>query len=113
MDKNSYSRKTKEHKSRDIRSESRSDNRQHHHLPKNSTRRVRSISSSSPIMKHKKKYGVDELQGEMSKIKPPTFDGEHNKDGILVYSKSEEEHEQQLEDGAMSIEGASTICQDE
>jgi hypothetical protein len=23
---------------------------------------------------------VDELQGEMNKIKPPTFDGEHKKD---------------------------------
>jgi len=23
---------------------------------------------------------VDELKGEMNKIKPPTFDGEHNKE---------------------------------
>ena len=25
------------------------------------------------------RYGVDELKGEMNKIKPPTFDGDHNK----------------------------------
>jgi hypothetical protein len=31
-------------------------------------------------------------------------------DDILIYSKSEEEHEQTLEDGATSVKGASTIC---
>ena len=36
-------------------------------------------SSPSPVRKHKG-FGVDELRGEMNKIKPPTFDGEHKKD---------------------------------
>jgi hypothetical protein len=31
-------------------------------------------------MEHKKRYGVDEIQGEKKKIKPPTFYGEHKKD---------------------------------
>ena len=26
------------------------------------------------------RYGVDELKGEMNKINPPTFDGEHKKE---------------------------------
>jgi hypothetical protein len=34
----------------------------------------------SPVRQHKRRIGVDELQGEMRKIKPPTFDGEHKKD---------------------------------
>jgi hypothetical protein len=34
----------------------------------------------SSIRKHKRRVGVDELQEEIRKIKPPTFDGEHNKD---------------------------------
>jgi hypothetical protein len=38
------------------------------------------VPSPSPVRKHKKRSGVDELQGEMNKIKPPTFDGEHKKD---------------------------------
>jgi hypothetical protein len=41
---------------------------------------VHSSSSPSPVRKHKRRTGVDELQGEMNKIKPPTFDGEHKKD---------------------------------
>jgi hypothetical protein len=41
---------------------------------------VCSSSSSSPVRKHKRRIGVDELQGEMNKIKPPTFDSEHQKD---------------------------------
>ena len=35
---------------------------------------------SSLVMKHKRRSRVDELQGEMNKIKPPTFDGEKKKD---------------------------------
>jgi hypothetical protein len=35
--------------------------------------------SLSPLKKPKKTR-VDELQGEMNKIKTPTFDGEHKKD---------------------------------
>jgi hypothetical protein len=50
------------------------------HSPKNSFRKVHSSSSPSPVRNHKRRTGVDELQGEMNKIKPPTFDGEHKKD---------------------------------
>jgi hypothetical protein len=38
------------------------------------------IVQLSPVRKHKRRFGVDELQGEMNKIKPPIFDGEHKKD---------------------------------
>jgi hypothetical protein len=43
-------------------------------------RRAHNITIISPIRNHKRRFGVDELQGEMKNIKPPTFDGEHNKD---------------------------------
>jgi hypothetical protein len=42
-------------------------------------RRAHSSSSPSPTRKHRRS-GVDELKGEMNKIKPPTFDGEHKKE---------------------------------
>jgi hypothetical protein len=59
---------------------SRSVGRQHHHSPRHSTRRAHNSAIPSPVRKQNKKYGVDEHQGEMNKIKPPTFDGEHKKD---------------------------------
>jgi hypothetical protein len=80
MDKESESSKTKGHKSHDRRSETRSDDRHHQHSPKHSARRACNNSSMSPVRKYKKKSGVDEIQGEMNKIKPPNFDGEHKKD---------------------------------
>jgi hypothetical protein len=52
----------------------------HHHSPKHSFRKARSSSSPSHVRKHKRRNGVDRLQGEMNKIKPPTFDGEQKKD---------------------------------
>jgi hypothetical protein len=61
------------------RREARSVDRHYHHLPKYSFRKAHSSSSPSPVKKHKRRIGVDELQGEMNKIKPPTFDGEHKK----------------------------------
>jgi hypothetical protein len=51
--------------------------RPHHHSPKHSFRKSHSSSSPYPIKKHKKRTGVDEIYGEMNKIKPPTFDGEN------------------------------------
>jgi hypothetical protein len=51
----------------------------HHHSPRHSTRRACNSSCPSPVRK-KKKSGVDEIQREMNKIKPPTFYGEHKKD---------------------------------
>jgi hypothetical protein len=47
---------------------------------KHSFRKEHSSSSPSPIRKHKRRNGVDEIQGEMNKINPPTFYGEHKKD---------------------------------
>jgi hypothetical protein len=34
----------------------------------------------SPIRRQRRRYEVDDLQGEIRKIKPPTFDGDHKKD---------------------------------
>jgi hypothetical protein len=68
------------HRSHDERERTRSVGRNHHHSPRHSTNRAHTISSPSPVKKHKKRSRVDELQGEMNKIKPPTFDGEHKKD---------------------------------
>jgi hypothetical protein len=80
MDKENDSRILGSYKSHDERRRTRSVGRHHHHSPKHSTRRAHNISSPSPIRKHKRRFGVDELEGEMNKIKPPTFDGEHKKD---------------------------------
>jgi hypothetical protein len=53
--------------------------RHHHHSQGRSKRREHISSSPSPTKNHRRS-GVDELKGEMNKIKPPTFDGEHNKE---------------------------------
>jgi hypothetical protein len=60
--------------------ESRSANRHQPHSPKHSFRKPHSSLSPSPVIKPKRRTRVDELQGEMNKIKPPTFDDEHKKD---------------------------------
>jgi hypothetical protein len=54
--------------------------RHHHRSPRNSTIREYNNPSISLVRKHKRRSGVDELQGEMNKINPPIFDGEHKKD---------------------------------
>jgi hypothetical protein len=54
---------------------------------------------------------VDKLQGEMNKIKPPTFDGEHKKDeyvetwllGMRMYFE--------LHNSSMQVEGRISIYQ--
>jgi hypothetical protein len=79
LDKESGSRKLGSHKSHDEKRKSRSVRRHHHHSPRHSNKREHSSSSPSLVRNHKS-YGVDELRGEMNKIKPPTFDGEHKKD---------------------------------
>jgi hypothetical protein len=61
------------------RSRSRSGIRCHSCSQKHSDRETHSISSPSRTRKHKKS-GREELKGEMNKIKPPTFDGEHKKE---------------------------------
>ena len=80
MDKETGSSKSGNHRFHDESRRNISVGRNHHHSSRHSTRRTHSSSSPSPVMKHKKKSGVDELQGEINKIKPPTFDGEHKKD---------------------------------
>ena len=80
MDKKTESSKSRSHRSHGERREIQSVGRKHHHSPKHSFRKARSSPSPSPVRKHKRRTGVDELQGEMNKIKPPTFDGEHKKD---------------------------------
>jgi hypothetical protein len=80
MDKETESRKLGSHGSHDESRLTRSVGRNHHHSPRKSTRRAHSISSPSPIRKHKRRPRIDELQGDMNKIKPPIFDGEQNKD---------------------------------
>jgi len=39
------------------------------------------VSFERKKRREKRSSGVDELQGKMNNIKPPTFDGEHKKDG--------------------------------
>jgi hypothetical protein len=110
-DKKTKSSKPMSHRSHGERRETRSVDRKHHHSPKHSFRKTRSSSSRSPIIKHKRRIGVDELQGEMNKIKPPTFDGEHKKDeyektwllGIRKYF--------QLHNYSMQAEERIVICQ--
>jgi hypothetical protein len=83
---NKMDKETKSHRSRSCRShdkkrrETRSVERHHHHSPKHSFRKAHNSSSPSPVRKHKRRTGANELHGEMNKIKPSTFDGEHKKD---------------------------------
>jgi hypothetical protein len=79
FDKESGSRKSGSHRSPDEKRRTISVSRHHHHSLRHSHKRAHNNSSPSPVKKHKR-YGVDELRGEMNKIKPPTFDGEHKKD---------------------------------
>jgi hypothetical protein len=78
LDKERDSRKTGSHQTSEGR-RSRSVGRHHHHSQGRSKRRAHGSSSPSPTRKHMRS-GVDELKGEMNKIKPPMFDGEHKKE---------------------------------
>jgi hypothetical protein len=77
--KESGSSKYGSYKPSDEKRKVRSFSRHHHHSPRHSNKRVGKNSILSPVRRYKRS-GVDELQGEMNKIKPPTFDGEHKKD---------------------------------
>jgi hypothetical protein len=79
LDKHSGSSKSGSNRSHDEKRKSRSVRRHHYHSPRHSNNKSQNRSSPSPVRKHKRS-GVDELGGEMNKIKPPTFDGEHKKD---------------------------------
>jgi hypothetical protein len=63
LDKENGSSKSRSHSSPDEKGTSRSVSRHHHHSPSNCNRREPSSSSLSPVRKHKKGFGVDELQG--------------------------------------------------
>jgi hypothetical protein len=80
MDKEIESSKSRIHRSHDERRKTRSVDRNHHHSPKHSFRKVHSKSIPFPVKKHKRRTRVDKLQGEMNKIKVPNFDGENKKD---------------------------------
>jgi hypothetical protein len=57
----------------------------HHHSPRNSTRIThaslgpKSSTSVSHVQRQRRIPKVDILQDELGNIKPPTFNGEHNK----------------------------------
>jgi hypothetical protein len=57
----------------------------HHHYPRNSTRMThassgsRSILGLSHIQRKRRRPEAKILQGELRKINPPTFNGEHRK----------------------------------
>ena len=79
LDKESVSSKSGSHGPSDEKIKARSVSRHHNNSPRHSNKRIGRRSSPSPIRRHKRSR-VDELQGEINKIKPPTFDGEHKKD---------------------------------
>ena len=80
MDKETKTSRLGRHRSHDEGIKTKRDDKHLHHSPRYSDGRARSGSSPYPIKMHQRRIGVDELQGEMNKIKPPTFDGEHKKD---------------------------------
>jgi hypothetical protein len=63
----------------DVKGKSKSVGIHHHHSQGYCKRRAHNSSSPSPTRKHGRS-GLDELKGEMKKIKLPTFDGEHQKE---------------------------------
>ena len=79
LDKESGPNKSVSHGTPEKKERLRSGSRHHEHSQKHSHRREHSSSSPSPIRKNRR-YGLEELKGEINKIKPPTFDGEHKKD---------------------------------
>jgi hypothetical protein len=78
LEKRSDTSRSRSVRTLERRRRSRSGNRHYRLSPKHSDRETHSSSSPSPTRKHRK-YGKEELKGEMNKIKPPTFDGEHKK----------------------------------
>jgi hypothetical protein len=77
--KESGSSKYGSHKPSKEKRKEKSVSRHHHHSPRHSNKRVVNNSSLSPVRRYKIS-GVDELQGEMNKIKTPTFYGENKND---------------------------------
>jgi hypothetical protein len=71
--------RSKSHKYSEDKGEVKSASRHHHHPHRHSHKRESNKSSLSHVRRYKIS-GMDEMQGEINKIKPPTFDGEHKKD---------------------------------
>jgi hypothetical protein len=79
LEKESDTSRSRSVRTSERRRRSRSGSRHHRRSPKHSGKEAHSSSSPSPTRKHRRS-GMDELKGEMNKIKPPTFDGEHKKE---------------------------------
>jgi hypothetical protein len=79
LEKGRDSSTTESRRTRGRRSRSRSGSQHHSRSQIRSGSKTHSSSSPSPTRKHQKS-GREELKGEMNKIKPPTFDGEQNKE---------------------------------
>jgi hypothetical protein len=79
LEKGSDTSRSRSVRTPERRRRSRSGNRHYRLSPKHSGKETHSSSSPSPTRKHRKS-GRDELKGEINKIKPPTFDGEHKKE---------------------------------
>jgi hypothetical protein len=78
LDKESGSNKSGSHRSLDVKRREGSGNKHHQHSRRHSKRRPHNSSSPYPTRNHRISK-VDELKGEMNKIKPPNFDGDKNK----------------------------------
>jgi hypothetical protein len=79
LEKESDTSRSRSVRTPERRRRSRSGSRHYRLSPKHSGKETHSSSSPSPTRKHQK-YGRNELKGEINKIKPPTFDGEHKKE---------------------------------
>jgi hypothetical protein len=88
LDKESGSSKSESHRSPDVERRERCGSKHLEHSQRHSKRRPHNNSSPYPTRKHRI-YEVDELKGEMNKIKPLTFDGEPH--CIIIPPKQKEE----------------------
>jgi hypothetical protein len=79
LEKESDTRKTGSCRTPKRKIRSRSGSRHRSRSPEHFDKEAHSSSIPSHTRKNRR-YGVDELKGEMNKIKPPTFDGEHMKE---------------------------------
>jgi hypothetical protein len=110
LEKESDTSRSRSVRTPERRRKSRSGSRHYCLSPNHFGKETHSSSSPSPTRKHQK-YGRDELKGEINKIKPPTFNGEHKKEedaktwllGIKKYF--------QLQNYSTHVEGRITMYQ--
>ena len=110
LDKESDSSISGSHRFPDEKRKSKIVGRHHHHSQGHSKRKEHSSSSSSPTRKNRR-CGVDELKGEMNKINPPTFDGEHNKEEYVETWLLGMRKYFQLQNYSSRVEGRMSIYQ--